>query len=404
MNAALRQAGQTVDYLYATDATRAGMWLGSWGLLRTYGSQRGDLVPLPDNDISKNIQFTNQRDFDGVCPKSAPVKSFDVTAVLANEVLPNNLGVVIPSNAGQDSDGDGIGDNAGGRLDPNGGTLVYNRRQTNVPEVVIAEPGLPPQVFAGGDGPINDPTAMMYVRTDDLMGRAEAWAMEYDPVDCFNQKGKNKGKFNPGLAGCDVAPEDLEGCGGSSYNAKLNTCPIVIRPDAPVEPLVLRANAGDCIEVTLRNKLVNEQAVVTATGEKVFYAGGSPVFADLGKGLDWYTASGALITDRATVTLDLPPDLAGWQDMYWGVTRRIQGAGVNAEMYFFNNNLVRPGSYAGIHPQLVEYDASRDDGVAVGRNQPQVAAPGGTATARYYAGHLEYLSLIHISEPTRLQV
>ena len=79
----------------------------------------------------------------------------------------------------------------------------------------------------------------------------------------------------------------------------------------------------------------------------------------------------------------------------WGVTRHIQpavdGNPVNDEMHFFNNNLVRPGAYAGIHPQLVEYDASRDDGVWVGRNQPQIAPPGGTMTARYYAGHLEYV-------------
>ena len=59
----------------------------------------------------------------------------------------------------------GIGDNVGGALNPLGGTLVYNRRGTNVPDVIVAEPGLPAQTFQGGDGPLNDPTAMMYVRT-----------------------------------------------------------------------------------------------------------------------------------------------------------------------------------------------------------------------------------------------
>jgi hypothetical protein len=95
-----------------------------------------------------------------------------------------------------------------------------------------------------------------------------------------------------------------------------------------------------------------------------------------------------------------PPDLAGWQDMMWGVTRRIQCADdgnggckppVNDEMHFFNNNLVAPSGYAGIHAQLVEYDASRDDGLWVGMNQPQIGTPGGAMTARYYAGHLEYV-------------
>jgi hypothetical protein len=409
-NPALRQAGQTVDYLYATDATRPGIWLGTWGLLRTYGKQRSDLVKLPNNDVSKAIDFTNDRDFAGVCPKTAPVRDFDITAVLANEVLPNNLGVTINPNSSTvgpdgipdteddvfvpgDSDGDGIGDNVGGTLDPLGGTLVYNRRGTEVTigcNVAIAEGQTCPEgeeIFAYG--PLNDPTAMMYVMTDDLMSVAEANA----GPKCFNTNGKNAGKFNPTLNGCNV---DITGCttSGGSYDPKLATCPVKLRDDAPVEPLVLRANAGDCIDVTLRNRLVNEQAT-TVAGKKVYYSDGTPVFGPMADGSKpaMYAEGGGSVTE-AEVVYDLPPDLAGWQDMMWGVTRRVQNpnAGTAAEMYFFNNNLVRPGMWAGIHPQLVAYDASRDDGVAVGRNQPQLAAPGGTSTSRYYAGDLEYRS------------
>ena len=312
--------------------------------------------------------------------------------------MPNNLGVTIASNANQDSDGDGIGDNAGGTLDPNGGTLVYNRRGTNVPTVTLNEAGVQ-TVFQGGDGPLNDPTAMMYVMTSDLAPVAE---MAAEPGGaCFNAKGKNKGKFNPSNAGCaeELAAKnvDLGGCmtSGGGYDPKLPTCQVKLRDEAPVEPLVLRANAGDCIEVTLRNRLVAKQAVTADTGAKVYYADGKPVFADLGKSLDWFLADGVTPVARNNVVLDQPPDLAGWQDMMWAVTRRIQPAAdgnpVNDEMHFFNNNLVRPGAYAGIHPQLVEYDASRDDGVWVGKNQPQIAPPGGTSNARYYAGHLEYV-------------
>jgi hypothetical protein len=392
LNPALQQAGQTVDYLYAQDATRPGIWLGTWGIMRTYGSERGDLVPLPNNDVGNRIVFSNARDFTGVCPKNAPVTDFDISAVLANDVLPNNLGVLIASNANQDSDGDGTGDNVGGTLDPAGGTLVYNRRGTVVPTITIpGEGGAPPTVLTGGAGPLNDPTAMMYVRTEDLEAEVERYAREQG-LPCFNTNGKNKGMFNPTLNGCDVDTTGCESSGGS-WDPKQPTCPVVLRDNVPVEPLVLRANAGDCIDVTLRNRLVNEQA--TWNGQKVVYADGTPVFSELADGSlpALFAADGTQITNRNEVVFDLPPDLAGWQDMMWGVTRRIQpaldGNPVNDEMHFFNNNLVRPGSWAGIHPQLVEYDASRDDGLAVGRNQPQVAAPGGVSTARYYAGHLE---------------
>jgi hypothetical protein len=406
MNPALQQAGQTVDYLYKTDATRPGIWLGTWGIMRTYGKARSDLVKLPNNDISQAVQFVNERDFTGVCPKAAPVRDFDITAVLANKVLPNNLGVTIPTNTqvfdvdgkliGGDSTGDGFADNAGGALDntANGGTLVYNRRGTVVPDVLA--PDGQTVLNAGGQGPLNDPTAMMYVMTDDLMSMAESEATPGGA--CFNAKGKNKGKFNPTLAGCAdelaSAGVDLGGCltSGGGYDPKLATCQVKLRDDAPVEPLVLRANAGDCINVTLRNKLVGQAK--TRDGKKVHYSDGTPVFGPMADGSKpaMYAEGGAAVTE-ADVVFDLPPDLAGWQDMMWGVTRRVEnpGSGTAAEMYFFNNNHVRPASFAGIHPQLVAYDASRDDGVAVGRNQPQLAAPGGTSTARYYAGDLTYV-------------
>ena len=59
------------------------------------------------------------------------------------------------------------------------------------------------------------------------------------------------------------------------------------------------------------------------------------------------------------------------------------------QMHFFNNNVVRPSSRVGLHPQLVEYDMSKHDGVQVGVNRGNTkAAPGGTKRYRWYAGDL----------------
>ena len=313
------QRGDTVDYLYATDATRDGMWLGSWGVLRTYGYVRPDLFQLPDNPQrgkGSKVIVVNEAEFNGVCPVSAPVTRYKVAAVLANDVLPNRLNVIIPTNAGGDSDGDGVGDNAGGLLDPAGGTLVYNRRTTNVPDVVIpAEGGEPATTLTGGQGPLNDPTAMLYVRLDDLVPDPQT------PAE---------------TAACDPAQP-----GGGVKNP---ACPVRLHNNAPVEPLVLRANAGDCIKVTLFNRLP-----------------------------------------------ETAPDLAGWQDMMWVVNRDQFNAVRPPEMHFFNNNLIRPSSYVGLHPQLVEYDASKHDGVLVGKNRPAAAGPvepGGKKTYTWYAGAL----------------
>ena len=94
------------------------------------------------------------------------------------------------------------------------------------------------------------------------------------------------------------------------------------------EPLVLRANAGDCINLTLRNRL--------------------PATA---------------------------PDLAGFNTLPMIVNH-------------FNANQVIPSSYVGLHPQLLFTDVTRGDGMEVGFNPAQTAAPGNFVTYQWYAGDI----------------
>lgn len=163
-------------------------------------------------------------------------------------------------------------------LDPSGGTLVYNPRGTM--------PG------TGGGysvGPLHDPTAILLVHERD-----------YDFA---------KGKLRPGV---------------------------------PVEPLVLRASAGDCIQVKLRNLLPRVEPMPD---------------------LDGFTTLTALMT-------------------------RERGSG-DQSMTGFNNNLIRPSHYIGLHPQLVHYDVTAGDGSVVGVNANSLVAPGATKLYQWYAGGLE---------------
>jgi len=412
------QRANAVDYLYAQDATRDGIWMGTWGILRSYGNSQADLMELPDNSQNGSIAWSNDGDFNGVCPKyqtdangnplpdpngkgknpKLAINTVDYTvyAVLANDVLPNNLGVTIPDNQNPV-------DNVGGPLDPNGGTLVYNRRGTTVLPVTVTEEGVT-TTFQGGDGPLNDPTAIMYVREEDLTLRFIPGISpdeNEDLVDDRCQTVKKNGNWNP--------------------NIWTKGCPVKLKNNVPVEPLVLRANAGDCIEVTVHNKLLNQAIDETAPqdehGEytvdpRIFscdaddgsgYCGsalGAEIFDDvlaqshMNSGKVLARVGDGKIVPHADVLFDTMPDLAGWQDMMWIVKRRIQRTGVDAEMHFFNNNLIRPSDQAGLHAQLVEYDASRDDGVVVGVNpQSVIARPAGQHTYRYYAGDIsaEYM-------------
>jgi hypothetical protein len=100
-------------------------------------------------------------------------------------------------------------------------------------------------------------------------------------------------------------------------------------PTYKPEPLVLRANSGDCITMTLRNKL--------------------PAIA---------------------------PDLAGFSQLPMLINQ-------------FNANQVRPSSVVGLHPQLVLSDVTRSDGQEVGFNPTQTAQPGNFVTYQWYAGDIQ---------------
>ena len=165
-------------------------------------------------------------------------------------------------------------------LGPSG--LVYNDRT----KAVVDQFGAPQ-----GAGPLIDPTAILYVYTSDLA---------------------------------------LDGTGK----------PIGLKPGTPVEPLVLRANAGDCIKVTLNNKL--------------------PVTMPV---LPGYNALPAIVHKN--------------QNLAGGIVS-------------FNDNDLTPSSLVGLHPQLVAYDMRKGaGGFDTGGNSTSLVAPGQLKKYVWYAGDLD---------------
>jgi manganese oxidase len=309
------QKGGVADYLYMMDAMQDGIWNGNWGIMRNYNTKRADLFALPNNQ--RPVQPFNRFAFQGgekaVCPLGAPVKAFDITAVAANLALPAVTGVTITPNgldvlkAGTPTlEQSGLEDtniaalHAGGPLTGTG-TLVSNPRTSTVK-------GTAQGITVNETGPLHDPTAMMYVLTSDLDA--------------------STGKLKVDATG---------------------------KPLAPVEPLALRVNAGDCVQVTLRNRL-------------------------------------------PAVAADLP----NYNQFRHSVKRnRVEAEGSTV----FGVNLVRPSSHVGFHTQLLEYDVTRSDGMNVGVNPVQTVAPGEgvgnnlAKTYTFYAGDLRLAELPTIGNP-----
>ncbi|MFN7055073.1 hypothetical protein [Hyphomonas sp.] len=282
------QASVVSDYLYTSDASQEGFWTGSWGVLRSYEVSRPDLASLPNNPRTMPITITNRSEFNGVCPRSAPVRRYDVTAVSVNQMLSNNFQTTIIPND------DSAVMHVGGPLNPAGGTLRYNTRGT--------------QLNNGMRGPLHDPTALVYVPTHDLLRNVSTPA---EQTACNNNNG---GVTNP-------------------------FCPVRLPNQYNFEPITFRAAAGECVEITLRNRLP-----------------------------------------------DAVPDLASYVTQHYTVIRdRSDPQGSTT----FNNNLIRPSSHVGLHTQKLAYDISRDDGMNVGINPVQTVAPRSSRTYRFYAGDLE---------------
>ncbi|WP_157498856.1 hypothetical protein [Lysobacter sp. Root604] len=273
------------DRLYAIDSSQDGLWSGVWGVLRS-GNRRDSrsdvLHTLPSNPrptlLRPGLGLVRYND----CPSDAPLRIYRVAAVLANQALDKPSGTSFPSGGASGLNG-------------SGGTLVYNPRTTAITIAAVDEKGNPTGLrHSYGTGPLHDPTAVMFVREEDLDAR---------------------GKLRAGV---------------------------------PVEPLVLRAGAGECVQVVLSNRLPRNRLL------------------------------------RSTSPM---PDLDGYSSLS-GIVPRDPGS-ATSDMTTFNNNHLRPSNRIGLHPQMVHYDVQAYDGSAVGVNKTSLAEPGTSYVYQWYAGQLE---------------
>ena len=311
------------DFLYQTSVSEDDQWNGNWGLIRAYNGVRADLQVLPNNtnggkqDATLNIEDFNTADATTApaCCSKLTVATADTGAsttsttstVPTTETLDETLNTITigpigpvtaaltttPDTTTVTPDGVGVVTDTGAVVSASsmpapgsghsvcpkgapirtfdvtaipaarlpGGTLTYNSRTTSV-----GTTSLGPEA-----GPLTDPTAIIYVRTSDLVS-------------------------------------------GS------------IPAGTPIEPLILRASAGDCINVTLRNHLPNNL-----------------------------------------------PDLPGYDTFPMIVNQ-------------FNANQVVPSHNVGLHPEMLSLNVLNSDGFNVGLNPSQTAGPGHKISYQWYAG------------------
>jgi len=185
--------------------------------------------------------------------------------------------------------------------------------------------GTAPGVEAAGPTFVGPCISSAHVRQYNVYALAAADALS---------EGSMRYNDRPGLSGTPL--NDPTGiffarASDTQYSAKMaekygtETCAVELKDSAPREPLILRASAGECIEVTLTNCVLEV------------------------RDLDGYSMLPNIV-DK------------------------------------FNENQIAPSNHVALHAQELSYDVGDSDGHNVGNNPVQTVAPEGTRTYRWYAG------------------
>jgi hypothetical protein len=300
-----------VDYLYSPSFDQFGLANGLWGIFRAYDPDAKTTEPGSDPILKKVMPLPNNRPVEpgsvatfATCPAvltpPAANRVFNITAVTTQKALatPAFLGNLV-FNLGK----------------PLTGTVTFASDSSTVTGVGTF---FSSEVAEGDLLTLNSTSAT-------LQGKVKAITDPTHLVLEANAASNGTGFYqkllsNP-LGIMYVRSEDLDANG-------------LLKPGVPVEPLVLRANAGDCIEVNLTNKIDSD-------------------------------------SDLFKTDFTLVPPL---------------------------NNPYKASSYVGLHPQLLAYDPAKSSGLNVGWNtqdQPvpadaeQVVANGNTKRYQWYAGKID---------------
>ena len=426
------QRGNAGDYAYTMNPSMDGWTNGTWGLIRSLRQGRANpIFPLPGtaSQTAGGTRFVNASEFNGVCPIDADVVTYNVVAVQANDVLrapdPIQIQDLYP-NA-----------HNGSSPDPNGGTLIFNPRTRTV---MANDTG-----NGGGQGPLHDPTAIIYVDPDDL-GPVDAHGHDIlvttetvtvregrkrrkKTITVHQAWGMEDGSYAKvhdltvdDWAAMDPACKSIDEEGDYELAEANPACPVKMRQNIPLEPMVFRAAAGDCIVVNIENRIL-QPASYSHEGVRIpVYAVEEVYSEELGtEVVDPDTAESAFTPEQAgayyadlngngtlensleyTERLKVPDiewdrtiDLANGNAITAAV-RRDKGDGEEG-MTSFNNNLIRPSAYVSMVPQLVEFDITRAGSSAMGGNGGGPIEPGGRGQVQWYAGILKYETAINSS-------
>jgi hypothetical protein len=309
-----------IDYLYQNNASVDGQWNGVWGLLRVYNGRAGlqtDLLALPNNTAGAADSSTNDSSFP--TDSGFPTGVVDYQDTTDASVTTDTMVTTDPTFMSSDMVAATTSTTTATATDAtavDSGALFFGTKT-----VVSALPTdfATGKSIATGICPLNAPRRNISVTA------VSAAALPGGKL-IYNSRAGNGGALNDPTAIMYFRSSDIDAYGK-------------VKAGVPIEPLVVRANAGECINFTLLNKLPS-----------------------------------------------VLPDLDGFNTM-------------PNILFHFNANQVKPSNQVGLHPQLLAYNVANSDGKNVGFNPNQTVGPGGVARYTWYAGDVVINGFQRIATP-----
>ena len=196
----------------------------------------------------------------------------------------------------------------------------------------------------------------------------------------------------------------------------------VLKPGIPIEPLILRAQAGEWLEVNLKNNFDISKATFTqqspalapfslnAPFSMVSAVGKDSFVADLNA---CATACGTCnITPAFTkiladnhYPLAANSNVAAAPPSTWTIGNATQSFGVYQEgdrLFVYPDLMLRTSPQAGLRAQLVSSNTVQANGINVGFNPDATVGPGQSATFYWYAGDISVKDGKTVTTPIEL--
>jgi hypothetical protein len=299
-----------IDYLYQNGASVDGQWNGIWGIMRVYNGRhlasQPVLMKLPSNVEGAAPLTTNDSSFAAETTFLTGATDYlDATdsSVLTDSMITTDTTIMSPSMISELSS-------------PSESAFVFEPQPIVTSLATDFATG---KTFATGICPGTAP------KRDISVTAVNASALPGGKL-IYNSRAGNGGALNDPTAIMYFRSADIDAYGK-------------VKVGVPIEPLVVRARAGECINFKLINGLPNTLA-----------------------------------------------DLDGFNTM-------------PNLIYHFNANQVKPSKQVGLHPQLIAYNVANSDGKNVGFNPNQTVGPGGIARYRWYAGDIKIQGNQRIATP-----